>query len=58
MQASPHHQHSYQGVYGMPSAAQHNPKVVIQSIIGLTITQAARCLHSTQAQLTSAYSKE
>ena len=53
MQASPHHQHSHQGVYGMPSAAQHNPKVVIQSVISLTITKAARRLHSTQTQLTS-----
>ncbi len=58
MQASPHHQHSYQGVYGMPPTAQHNPKVVIQSIISLTITQAARRLQSTHAQLTSACSKE
>ena len=58
MHASPHHQHSYQGVYGMPPTAQHNPKVVIQSIIGLTITQAARRLQSTQAQLPSACSKE
>lgn len=43
MQTSPNNQHSYQGIYPMPSAVQNNPKVIIEPIISLTVIETA-CL--------------